>query len=345
MSFPPASPGAPGDPGDRWPPPAATERRPGDAPASAGIDPVAQLLPALSAGARALRDPTAYLAALLVLALTLLPAALLWYLAASRTAALFMADPFGPGGPGLERLIGGAGLLLFVTLLVGLVAFLGYLWTWMTLAVRAASLERGAPLAVWASVTVGLRRTVIAFGGWLVVLVLAIPVLVLYVLAQVMADVVVLSGVSVLLTIVVVVAVFAWWLGLLVITAMVGAIAAADRSATLPVVLRRAVGLTLRHPAAVILVLIGAAVVASVLVTVLYVPTAFAGMAGFSVVGAMADGGRTVSAAVLGAVVAALLGIVLLLVPLSFTASALAGFAVRVEPEFARIDATRRTTR
>jgi len=303
-------------------------------------DPFAQILPTLSAGARGLRDPAAYLAAAAVISLTVVPAIVIWFLAAAVTVGGFASDPFAR-----QPTMGDVGLVVIVGFLVAVLAVAGYVWAWMAVSVRAASLERGVPLTAWTSVVTGLRRALVAVGGWLLILVMAIPLLILYVLARVMADVMVLSGVSAVLAMVLVVLIFAWWVAMLLITYLIGAFAAADHDAGVMTVLRRAFGLTVKNPAAVVLLLLSVWLVATVLVFALYLPSLFATVTGFSIVDAMSTGGRNISAAILGAFIAIFFAIVFFFVPVNFAASALASFAVRIEPDLGRIEEAGRTAR
>lgn len=297
-------------------------------------DALGQILPTLAAGARGLRDPATYLAAATVVGMTVVPGIAIWYLAAGRLVTRFSWDPWSPAP---QPTVGEAGLAVIVTLLVGLLLLVGYIWGWMAIGVRAASLERGIPLDAWQSVLTGARRALVAIGGWLLIALAGIPLLIIYVLTRLMADVVVLSGVSVVLTMLLVVAIFVWWLAILLGGYLTAAFAAADRDVGLLVVLRRAFGLLLGNPAAAVLLLLSVWVVATVLVFALYTPTFFAGSAGFSIVGAMGMGGRTISAAVLGAFIVVFGAVVLFLVPMNFAASALGAFGVRAEPDLTQL--------
>lgn len=296
-------------------------------------DAFGHILPTLSAGARGLRDLPSYLAAGIVLAMTAVPGIVIWFLSLGLTATRITSDPFAP-----QRTMTDIGLLGLVGFLVFLLVLAGYFWAWMAISVRAASLERGAPLATWASVTVGLRRALVALGAWLLIVLMALPLLVLYALAWVMADVVVLSGVSVILTMLVVLLIFVWWIAVLLLTYLIGAFAAADHDAGVMSVLRRAIGLTTSNPAAALLLLLSVWIVAAVLVFALYAPSLFASLAGFSIVEVMTFGGRNISAAFLGAFIVIFFSIIFFFVPVNFAASGLASFAVRIEPDLARIE-------
>jgi hypothetical protein len=311
-------------------------------------DPFAQILPTLSAGARGLRDLRSYAAAATVLAMTILPGVLVWALAFGLTARGFTGDPFGPGpgdpfgaGPNLGQM----GLVFLLGVIVWLVAVFGFLWAWMAIGVRAVSLERGIPSTTWRSVTTGLRRALVALGGGLLILLMGVPLLILYAIAWVMADVVVLSGVSAVLTMVLVVAIFAWWIGLLIVGYLVGGFAAADEEAGVMTVLRRAFGLTISNPAAVVMLLMSVWLVTFALVFALYGPTFLAGFAGWALVGEMSMGGRNISAALAGVFITLFFVAAFVLVPVNFAASALASFAVRIEPDMARIEAAGRGAR
>jgi hypothetical protein len=317
------------------------------------VDAFAQVLPTLSAGARGLRDLRSYAAAATVLAMTILPGLLLWALAFGLTARGFATDPFGPGdpfgardpfGPGARAAQAGV-LFVLLGIIVWLIAVFGFVWAWMAVGVRAVSLERGTPLTMWRSVTTGLRRALVAIGGGLLFLLMGVPLLILYAIAWVMADVVVLSGVSAVLTMVLVLAIFAWWIGMLMVGYLIGGFAAADERAGVMTVLRRAFGLTFSNPAAVVLLLMSVWLVTFALVLALYGPTFFAGFAGWAVVGEMTTGGRNISATLTGVFITLFFVAAFLLVPLNFAASAISSFAVRIEPDMARIEAAGRNAR
>ncbi len=304
--------------------------------ATAGLGEHTHVVPgAISGGMRSLRDGRSYLAAIIVIAMTFVPAVVLWVLAAGLALTTF-GDPWGP-----SPTAGEAGLAVLVGLLVLVLSFIGYFWTYMTLAVRAASVAVGEPLGVWESVTTGFVRTMVAIASWLLVALVGIPLLIIYILARVMADVVVLSAVSVLLTAVLAVALIAWSLAIFLTSSLVTAFAAADRSAGIMTVLRRALGLTRRHPATVILVILAVGVAVFALTFVLYGPAFFAGSVGFTIVTEMEFGGRSISAGILGIFLILLIGVVVVLVPLNFGAGALANFGVLILPELRRIEAER----
>ena len=309
-------------------------------PASPTADAFGHILPTLSAGARGLRDLPSYLAAAIVLAMTAVPGIVIWFLSLGVTATRITSDPFAP-----QRTMTDIGLLGLVGFLVFLLVLAGYFWAWMAISVRAASLERRTPLTTWASVTAGLRRGLVALGAWLLIVLMALPLLVLYALAWVMADVVVLSAVSVILTVLVVILIFVWWIAVLLLTYLIGAFAAADHNAGVMSVLRRSIGFTTSNPAAAILLLLSVWIVATVLVFALYAPSLFASLAGFSIVEVMTFGGRNISAAFLGAFIVIFFSIIFFFVPVNFAASGLASFAVRIEPDLARIEEAGRNAR
>lgn len=59
-------------------------------------DAFVHILPTLSPGARGLRDLPSYLAAGIVLAMTVVPGIVIWFLSIGMTATRIASDPFAP---------------------------------------------------------------------------------------------------------------------------------------------------------------------------------------------------------------------------------------------------------
>lgn len=281
------------------------------------------IAPAMSAGARALRDPTAYLLALSAALLTLVPAGLL------VVTAIW--------GVGIDAPL----LTALMSFLAYLLGIFGVFWIWMTLGVRAASVERGEPSDVATTLRSGARRLLTFVGAGLLFVLAGVPLLILAGVTWVLASQVVLSVLAIPLALVLVVGLFVWLLALVLVGSTLGAFAAADHRVGAVTVLVRSVGASITNPAGVALLVIAVGFVALLMVGLLAGPGSLSLSAGFGFAAYMFASGRGASGGLLS------LGLVLgsgalLLVPLLFVTSALASFAVSVEGELARIEETGR---
>ncbi len=281
-----------------------------------------QLLPALSGGARGLRDPASFLAIGIVLALTLAPA--LMVVGAIALQGLAPTAQFGTRG----------GFAQFGAALVVMVVFgvLALTWSWMAVSVRAASLARGEPLGTWRSVVTGLKRWLVALAALLALLVVPLVFLMLHVVARSMAGIMVLSIVSLVLTVFVMIGLFLALLALLLGFWFVAAFAAADLRAGVGAVLRRTLRLATSNPGAMALLVVVTLYVSLLIVQVLSLPAlaSFAVGSDISVVAGLE--GRTVTSGLMVGLLS-LFVLVLLLIPVVFVASTLTTFVVRLGPE------------
>lgn len=268
----------------------------------------ALVAPALQTGVAHLRDPVAYLAAVVALLVTL-PAAGLIGFGLAATAGPFEVGP----------VIAGAAL-------GGLIAAVGFGWAWTAIAVRAATSEQGEPAGLKDALVGGLLRLGVVAAGALLLLAVGIPLLAVFLLTRLMAEVPVLSLVAVLVGAALVVAVFVWVLALLLVGYLLAGFAAADRDAGVITTLRRATGLALSRPVPIILLLVVVAFASTLVLYLLLLPMLAAGSVGGELVETMEAADRMVSAVLLSVLMGVGAGAVML-VPTVFSSSALAGFA------------------
>jgi len=297
------------------------------AAAGGGADAFAHLLPALTGGARGLRDPVSFLAVGVVLVLTLVPGLVI--VGAMALQGLASAVQIGgPGGFGQAGTPGVAGIAGVVGLLVVLVV-LALTWSWMAVSVRAASLARGEPLGTWKSVVTGLKRWFVAVGALLALLVVPLVLLVVHFASRAMAGIMVLSIVSLVLTLFVMVGVFLAVLALLLGLWFVPAFAAADLRAGVGQVLRRTLKLATSNPGAMALLVIVTLYVSGLIVQVLSLPALASLGAGFDIGTVAAVEGRSVTSGLMFGVLV-LFVLVLLLISVVFVASTLVHFVFRL---------------
>lgn len=301
----------------------------GTATAGGGSDAFSHLLPALTGGARGLRDPVSFLTIGVVLVLTLVPGLVI--VGAMALQGLASAVQItGPGSFGQAGTPGVAGIAGVMGLLVVLVV-IALTWSWMAVSVRASSLARGEPLGTWQSVITGLKRWFVAVGALLSLLVLPLALLVVHFASRAMAGIMVLSIVSLVLTLAVMVAVFLAVLALLLGLWFVPAFAAADLRAGVGQVLRRTLRLATSNPGAMALLVIVTLYVSGLIVQVLSLPALAALGAGFDIGTVAAVEGRGVTSGLMFGVLV-LFVLVLLLIPVVFVASTLVHFVVRLGP-------------